>query len=84
MLFAVSFQIEVLILMNKEKASRQQKEMNIEELKKQLVKQLDKISVKDIKFPEISHFGADDSGKIRYEQNYFTYVTKGEKMHFTV
>ena len=42
MLFAVSFQIEVLILMDKEKASRQQKAMNIEELKKQLVKQLDK------------------------------------------
>ena len=31
MLFVVSFQIEVLILMGKEKGSRRQKEMNIEE-----------------------------------------------------
>lgn len=34
MLFVVTFQIEVLILMGKEKASRRQKEMNIEEFKK--------------------------------------------------
>lgn len=33
MLFVVSFQIEVLILMDKEKASKQ-KEMSIEEFKK--------------------------------------------------
>ena len=36
MLVAASFQIEVLILMDKEKASRQQKVMNTEELTKQL------------------------------------------------
>lgn len=46
MLFVVSFQIEVLILMDKAKVSRQQKEMNIEELKKQLVKQLNKFQLK--------------------------------------
>lgn len=36
MLVVASFQIEVLILMDKEKASRRQKVMNTEELTKQL------------------------------------------------